>query len=124
MYIHSRQHTIDTRTLARTRTQPPRDPHPLTRSVEAPLLWVRRCETVSDGVPSTPSCTPLGRSRVLRHRRVSWPYELHRHRLARVLHKGQGGLLHVRALAVDDDRVDLLLELLEEGLDERLRSKR
>ena len=40
-----------------------------------------------------------------------------------MLHKGGGGLLHVGALAVDDDRVDLLLELLEEGLDERLSSK-
>ena len=59
-----------------------------------------------------------------RHHRVSsWPYELHRHRAVRVLHEGRSGLLHVRALAVDDDRVDLLLELLEEGFDERLRSK-
>ena len=46
--------------------------------------------------------------------------ELHRHRLARVLHKGRSRLLHVRVLAVDDDGVDVLLELLEEGLDERL----
>tara|TARA_B100000768_G_scaffold176253_1_gene188733 strand:- start:678 stop:824 length:147 start_codon:yes stop_codon:yes gene_type:complete len=40
-----------------------------------------------------------------------------------VLHKGRGGLLHVRALAVDVDGVDLLLELLEEGFDERLSSQ-
>ena len=60
---------------------------------------------MSDGVPSTAPCTPRTRSRVLRHRRVSWPHELHRHRAARVLHKGRGGLLHVRALAVDDDLV-------------------
>ena len=46
--------------------------------------------------------------------------ELHRHRAARVLHKGRSGLLHVRVLAVDDDDVDLLLELLEERVDERL----
>ena len=55
--------------------------------------------------------------------RVSWPHELHGHRSVRVLHKGRGGLLHVCALAVDDHRVDLLLELLEEGVDERLSSK-
>ena len=54
---------------------------------------------------------------------ISWPHELHRHRAVRVLHEGRSGLLHVRALAVDDDRVDLLFELLEKGLDERLRSK-
>ena len=40
-----------------------------------------------------------------------------------MLHKGRSGLLHVRVLAIDDDGVDVLLELLEEGFDERLRSK-
>ena len=40
-----------------------------------------------------------------------------------MLHKGRSGLLHVRVLAVDDDDVNLLFELLEKGVDERLSNK-